>query len=469
MKAVILRWLIPVLLACCTSESAFAVETSTSANDPLLAELIDQSLAARPELKSAATRVRAERERVSQAGALPDPTLSFGIQNDGFESIEIGNMETSFLALGIAQTFPWPGKRSLREEITRLGVTELESDVARLELSTIAGVRRAYLDLLLVRDRLALFDQLTMLWEKAEQIARARYESGEGAQSDLLRAQLERARLRQRRTRLRAEEATIVQALNRLRARPLDEPIHTTRSVRTLEHPVLGDIDRELRDAEAASPELAGARAAIERADRGTDLAKRSYYPDLSLSTGIMPRGSLPPMWQATLSFSIPIFAGSKQSANVAENEAIALSSRQSQEAIALSLQERVRERQVALAAALDVLTLYESGLLAQSRATVDSTLAQYGVGRVGFASVLEAIAGHINDQEAHLQTIADAQRIAIARDEISLEPLALGGSEAMGGSAMPGTGPTSAPAMRSNPRSRDSGGEAESRPSMRM
>ena len=46
--------------------------------DPVLAQLIDQSLTARPELKQAEATVTAERERVPQAGALPDPTLSLG-------------------------------------------------------------------------------------------------------------------------------------------------------------------------------------------------------------------------------------------------------------------------------------------------------------------------------------------------------------------------------------------------------
>ena len=57
-----------------------------------------------------------------------------------------------------------------------------------------------------------------------------------------------------------------------------------------------------------------------------------------------------------------------------------------------------------------------------QSRATADSTLAQYRVGKVTFASVLEANAGYINDEESFLAAVADAQRIAIAAAEVSLE-----------------------------------------------
>jgi outer membrane protein TolC len=208
-------------------------------------------------------------------------------------------------------------------------------------------------------------------------------------------------------------------------------------------------LDEERTAAEALSPELAAARIAIERADRGLALANRSFIPDLSISAGVMPRGSLPPMWQATLGFSIPIFAGSKQSRAVAENEALAAASRHDVESIALTLRQRVRERQTALAAVIEVLSLYESGLLAQSRATAESTLAQYAVGRVSFASVLEAIAGYIGDEDAYLQTIAAAERIAIARDEVSLDPIA------------PPEEPKSTPT--------DSAADTESKPAMGM
>jgi outer membrane protein TolC len=64
----------------------------------VLARLIDESLRARPELASAESLVRAERQRIPQAGALPDPMFQIGIQNDGFTSIEIGKQGTSFVS-----------------------------------------------------------------------------------------------------------------------------------------------------------------------------------------------------------------------------------------------------------------------------------------------------------------------------------------------------------------------------------
>ncbi len=410
--------------------------------DPVLSQLIEQSLAARPELKQAEATVTAERERVPQAGALPDPTLSLGIQNDGFRGIQIGKMETSFWQVMVSQGLPWPGKRGLREDVARLSADEAGTATARLRLGTEADVRRAYLDLLVVRERLALLDDLERIWQRSIGTARARYESGDAAQSDVMRAQLELNRLQQRRWSMKADEAARLQALNRLRGHPLDEPIPSGAAVRDLPLPALPDLAAAVADAEARSPELAGAKLASSQAEAVTRLARRDRYPDLSVQVGIMPRGGLDPMWTAGVSVGLPIWSGRKQSRAVAEGEARASASAQGTEAVGQVLRMRVAERRTALTSLLETIRIYRQGLLVQSQATTESTLAQYRVGKVTFASVLEANAGYLSDQDAHLLASAEAQRIAISSTEVSLDPVgAAGAAGGMGNTSIPGAG----------------------------
>ena len=408
--------------------------------DPVLAELIEQSLAARPELRGAEATARAERERIPQAGALPDPELSLGIQNDGFDRINVGKMETSYYQVMLSQGIPWPGKRGLRTDVARLSADAAGAALGRARLTAEADVRRAYLDLLLTRDRLALLRRLDEIWRTSAGIARARYEAGEGAQSDVLRAQLELNRLRQRRFALEAQERTGVQTLNRLRGRPVDEPLATTASVSTLEVPKLPPDEAALADALARSPELAQARLEAARASSAAALAARERYPDLGVSVGLMPRGPFDPMWQAGISVGLPVWSYRKQGRAVAESRARAEAGARGAEAIEQILRLRVAERRSAYAALLESIRLFREGLLVQSRATAESTLAQYRVGKVTFASVLEANAGYVNDEDGSLVTMADAQRLAIAAAEVSLETAGAPGG-ALGGSGMPGAG----------------------------
>lgn len=140
-------------------------------------------------------------------------------------------------------------------------------------------------------------------------------------------------------------------------------------------------------DAESRSPELELARLGVARAGKLVALARRERFPDFTVSAGIMPRGSqLDPMWQAGLAFNLPVLAGRKQNRAISENEARAEADRQGAETVAQILRLRVNERLVALQRLNDTLRLYREGLLVQSLATAESTLAQYRVGRVTFA-----------------------------------------------------------------------------------
>ncbi|MCC6514696.1 MAG: TolC family protein, partial [Geothrix sp.] len=155
--------------------------------DPVLAALLRETLAVHPDVQRADASLRMEQERVPQAGVLPDPSLSLGLQNDGFKRLEVGRMETSFYSVAFTQPLPWPGKRGLRREVAAVGVTLSEATRARVQLGLEADVRRGYAALLLIRGQKRLLDQQAVLLEQAEQLVRTRYEVGQGSQVDLLR------------------------------------------------------------------------------------------------------------------------------------------------------------------------------------------------------------------------------------------------------------------------------------------
>jgi hypothetical protein len=92
------------------------------------------------------------------------------------------------------------------------------------------------------------------------------------------------------------------------------------------------------------------------------------------------------------------------------------------------------------LTALLQTNRLYRSGVLIQSEATVSSAMAQYKVGKVPFASVLEALSGYLTDLVGYYESVAAAQRIDIAQHEISLDPVSGPAVGGVGGASMPGS-----------------------------
>jgi outer membrane protein, heavy metal efflux system len=406
--------------------------------DPVLERLISEALARNPEIAQARSAVRAEDQRIPQAGALPDPLLSLGIQNDGFKGIEIGTMETSFYSIMVTQAFPWPGKRGLREQIATLESRRAEARLDRVRLSLEGQVRRAYLEFLLAREQIDLLGELQSFWQQAQAAAKTRYESGKAPQSDLLRAQLERARLEQRGWVLEAQVANRLAGVNRLRGTAFDEPLETSARIRGTADPVPPRDDEAARDALARSPELALARLGVEQAGRRVDLARRDQFPDLSVSAAVMPRGSLDPMWSLGVGISVPIWSGRKQQKAVEENQARQAGDAQGEEAIRQVLLLRVRERVALLNALVKTNRRFRETVLVLSEATSRSTISQYEVGRLPFASVLEALGSYLVDRSSYLESVAEAQRIAIAQLEVSFDPVAVA-SSAMSAGGIPG------------------------------
>ena len=291
------------------------------AADRAVATLVEQALQNSPDIGRADASARADLDRVPQVGSLPDPTLTLGIQNDGFDGLQIGTMETSYWQVMATQPVPWPGKLGARKATARAQASGAGAEAARLRLTITAEVERAYVDLLLVRGQLELLGKLEVLWNEAEVMARTRYEVGQGTQSDLLRAQLERTRLRSRRVALEGEERIRIQALNRLRVHPLDEPIPTPRPLAGFADPLLRTVPVALADAEQRSPDLAIAARSVEAADRRLDSARMDWFPDFAVTAGVMPRGQLVPMWTVQLGITLPVFGASKQGKAVEESQ----------------------------------------------------------------------------------------------------------------------------------------------------
>ncbi|HEU4950387.1 MAG TPA: TolC family protein, partial [Holophagaceae bacterium] len=159
--------------------------------DAPLASLVQEALAANPRLKAAQASLAAERTKVPQAGALPDPMVTLGYRNEGFRKLTYGTAMAAFGEIGVSQSFPYPGKRKLREGIAEAGVAAEAAALDRIRLDLVASVERAYVDLLRVRGQAALLGAQTKLWEQVSSTAQARLESGAGDTADLLRAQVE--------------------------------------------------------------------------------------------------------------------------------------------------------------------------------------------------------------------------------------------------------------------------------------
>lgn len=386
-------------------------------DDPVLSSLIEEALARNPEIAAARQAALAARQRPAQARSLANPMVSMVYTNDGW-SPSLGSMEDSNLAAMASQELPYPGKRALRGDIAAREADQVGQQAERVKRGVAAEVKRAYYGLLLSRTLLDLIRDQEENWKQIEGVARARYAVGQGAQQDVLRVQVEVTRIQQFQAEQEAETDIRLAEINRLVARAPDAPVETPTQLAL--RPVQGSIQQFFDWTAEVSPEVSAARLEAERGSLAINLAKMEFKPDFSAQSAYMNRRGLPPMWQAGIGVSLPIYR-KKLRAGVAEAEAQLSSTQNAIESIRLQLQFRTQERLTQLKTTEKVARLYAEGIVPQDRMSVEAALANYQTGKVPFIAVLEAMTTLYNDRTTHLRLLASHEQTLASLEEASL------------------------------------------------
>jgi outer membrane protein, heavy metal efflux system len=436
-------------VAACLSLAAFTAVAQSERNgtrvplrDPQLDALVAEALAKAPEMAAVEASLEAARRRIVPARTLSDPMVSATYQNDG-RSISLGKAEGSFLGLMASQAFPWPGKLRLAGDIATSRAREIERGaVGRTGLALEARVRNAWYDLVLARVIDRVIDDRHAAATQIEAAVRERYAAGLAVQQDVLRAQVELARIDELKATQAATVASRLAELNRLVSAPQDRAIETP--LRLPEDATLPSLQELISSAATRSPELAATAQAIESGHLGADLAKKNFFPDFSVSAGSMYRGSfaMGPMWQVGFAVSIPLWTDRRQQNQLAEAEAIVNRSTAESETVVRELELRTRERAAQLEAALRIAALYRDKILPLDDLSLESALASYQSGKIPFITVLDALNVLYSDRATYAGRLAESAKWRVAIDEAALQPTAMSGAPTMpsgGGAAASG------------------------------
>jgi outer membrane protein TolC len=410
--------LVFVVGAAVATPSAAAKPAGRPAVDPVLQKLVDEALAHNPQLRAAQQLERAAGARPIQAGSRPGPTVGVFYQNDGVAP-SLGREPMTMLGLSAGQEIPYPGKLGRRRAVAEADARLAAFDVERARLSLVAGLKRAYYDLVLARGLADLALQHRKVWDEVRETARAQYASTLGSQQDLVRAQLEATRVLALHAQHHAQARARVAEINGLIGRPLDTPIEAPATLTlTIETRTPAEI---LTWAEAASPEIKAAQAAVARDERAVELARLGSKPDFNVQGALVNRGGLPPMWQAGASVMLPSRARARGA--LAEAEARLAADKAALDSVRLRLHSAVEQRLAFLAAAEEIEATYREGLLRQGDVAVESAAAAYAAGQGSQLGVLSAAAAVLEDRTDYLRVVAAHETERARLEEASLEP----------------------------------------------
>ena len=347
-----------------------------------LADVIRIAGERRDEIQASRARVRAGEARPAIVSALEDPMVSGSLDHLPFA------MDGADVSFAVEQRISLSGIRTHRRNSALADLERLRADMNRTTLDVGIQAVNAFLMLQERRRTASLVSEQIAFAREVVNAANARYAGGTAPQSDVLRAELEVARLESVAKaligRVRGAEAMLNTTL----------AIEADAAVPALEAPeVLAPVPDwpAIKAALSSRPELAAGRAEVLRAEAEVDVMRDMFKPMATIRTGPAYTMAEGKGWMAMVGISLPIWR-SKLRAGVAEAQAMRSMSEadlramtrmiEGDAAVAVNQLQSARDRQAALT----------SDVLPRARMAIEPALAGYSSGRLPLVSVIEAV-----------------------------------------------------------------------------
>jgi cobalt-zinc-cadmium efflux system outer membrane protein len=353
-----------------------------------LNEAVGIALAENPQLEAVKFRAEAAKTKIARSGSLTDLQLSFGILNLPVDTYRFDQEPMTQKSVGLSQTFPFLGKRGLREKMVTEESQILIQKVQLARLELIKKVKYTYYNLAFLQQSIQIVNKNRTILRDLVEISRTRYTVGKGIQQDILKGQVQLLQEEQRLIELQEEydnmKAEMNVLLNRMPQEPIqiaDQPAFTPKN---LELSILQE------SAVQNNPLLQVHRNDINKNETALSLARREYWPDFTLSVSYGQREALPDFLGAMVSMNVPLYSGSKQSQHVEESYLNLQNSRYLLENQKNTLHKEVKNLLDELNKNKKLIKLYEDEILPHAQQALNSSRAAYQNDQVEFLAVID-------------------------------------------------------------------------------
>jgi outer membrane protein, heavy metal efflux system len=278
---------LPVLAGvACLCGSGFAapsVGLSTNNQPPpenvvlTLTNALQLALANNPELRASGSRIDAASGRAYQAKLWSNPELELSAED--WPVSGGGGFSDAKQTIGLAQTFPFPGKKKLDRQIGASGVRLTQAELSLRQLELMRDVKTAFFQVLAAERLVAVETELVTVAESSASTAIKRVAAGAAADQEQLRAEIP---LEQARTELAGFQRELIvahQTLAMLLGRP--DLSSATVSGALAEAPTPGLLDQGPERWLASHPSVVAARTSRDRTQSELRRARLEPYPDV--------------------------------------------------------------------------------------------------------------------------------------------------------------------------------------------
>ncbi|MCC6417173.1 MAG: TolC family protein [Gemmataceae bacterium] len=404
----------------------FSVASPDMAADAaeLTAETVVQAVLARnPSLAQMVAAWQAAAARYPQVTSLDDPMIAGII---GPASINSPDVEFAY-RVEASQKFPFPGKLRLRGQGALSEAAAAGQDIEDMRLQLVESTHAALADYYLAGRALAVNAEALRLLEEFRRNAEQRFRTGLVPQQDVLQAEVEIGRQRERQLELEQVRRVAAARLNTLMHLPPSTPLLPPPTRLAPAGPLpAADVLRAAALERRPDLRALADRLAADEANLG--LARKEFYPDVEVMAAYdafwQPRErDLRPM--VGMRMNLPVRLRRRHGA-VAEAAARIAQRRAELARLTDQTQFQVEEAHAQATRAEKVVQLYERTILPAARANIKAAQAAYITGRLPFLSLIEAERNLIGLQDRYYEAIADFYRRRATLERVSGGPAAL-------------------------------------------
>jgi outer membrane protein TolC len=374
---------------------AGAVTVSAQVNGnlpPDLKALISEALEANNDIKQMANLKKASKEQIRPAGALEDPMISFNLKDvpaDNWSMNQDGMTQKMF---EVSQKFPFPGKRKLRSEVAASQAKADDLTYQDKVNEIRAKVVQAYWGLSLAHTSFDLTNKNKQFWEQVVQITETRYGVGQGMQTDVLQAQVELGNYLDKLLQWQQRQESLAAELNALRSKPAGSPIARPQLLRP--RPLSAKLEMLLNQADGR-PQLQALKVLVDKQSKAVELARKDYYPDLTVGVGYGLRQNYydqqrSDLFSSSVSINVPLWYNSKLRPRVREEEARRQAAHDAYQSALTQLNAAVKDRYVKLQRLEQQIKLFDKGVIPQAQQAVAAALSAYQVGSLEFTRLYQ-------------------------------------------------------------------------------
>lgn len=363
-----------------------------------LGELYVQVSRDNPKVAASQALIRAAQARVPGAKRPPDPQLQLGFMNYSLPGLT-PMVPLGMTQLQVMQMVPLGGKLGLAGRVAGAQADATAERAQDVVWDLRNQTAMAFYDLYATDRQLDVARETLRLLQDIARTAESMYRVGEGRQADVLRAQVEIAKMTEDTLRMQAMRQTMIARLNALLNWADADIAGIVRPVFPDSMPARAWLDSI---AVTRRPMIRAALQDVRAAEVSALLARKEIIPDLQIgvqygrgaTTMTDPAGMTSTksenMGSLMIGASLPIFARDRQ--YQMRNEANAMKAMAEAEVNAMRAETRgkIGEAYADLTRARDLAQLYRTTVLPQAEATVSSALSSYRVGKVDFMTLLD-------------------------------------------------------------------------------